>query len=140
MRDEIGNKTRIPHLGGVMIGSHVEIGALSTVLSGTIMPTIVEDYAKIDDHVHVGHNVRVARGASVTAGVVIGGSAIIEAEAWVGMNSSIRDGRRVGSCALVGMDGSIQEDLAANSIARAPRADVKERPDDDRSVIGFPQR
>jgi UDP-3-O-[3-hydroxymyristoyl] glucosamine N-acyltransferase LpxD len=138
VRDEIGNKTRIPHLGGVMIGSHVEIGALSTVLSGTIMPTIVEDYAKIDDHVHVGHNVRIARGASVTAGVVIGGSAIIEAEAWVGMNSSIRDGRRVGSCALVGMDGSIQEDLAANSIARAPRADVKERPDDDRFVIGFP--
>jgi len=138
VRDEIGNKTRIPHLGGVMIGSHVEIGALSTVLSGTIIPTMVEDYAKIDDHVHVGHNVRVARGASVTAGVVIGGSAIIEAEAWVGMNSSIRDGRRVGSCALVGMDASIQEDLAANSIARAPRADVKERTDDDRSVIGFP--
>jgi len=140
VRDEIGNKTRIPHLGGVMIGSHVEIGALTTVLSGTIMPTIVEDYAKIDDHVHVAHNVCVARGASVIAGVVIGGSAIIEEEAWLGINSSIRDGRRVGSCALVGMDVSLQEDLAANSIARAPRADVKERPDDDRFVIGFPQR
>ena len=122
-----------------MIGSHVEIGALSTVLSGTIMPTIVEDYVKIDDHVHVGHNVRVARGASVTAGVVIGGSAIIEGGS---MGRDELQYSRRAACRFLraGRDGRINSggSLAANSIARAPRADVKERPDDDRSVIGFP--
>jgi len=62
---------------------------------------------KSTDHVHVGHNVRIARGASVTAAVVIGGSAVIDTEAWVGINSSIRDGKHVGSHALVGMDVSL---------------------------------
>lgn len=140
VRDEIGNKIRIPHLGGVVIGSHVEIGALVTLPGGTITPTLVEDYAKIDDHVHVAHGARVAKSASVIAGAVIGGSAVIEAEAWVGMNASIRNGRRVGSGALVGMDVSGQQDLAANTIARAPRPDVRSRPEGESSAIGFEDR
>jgi len=141
VRDEAGNKIRIPHLGGVIIGSHVEIGALSVVQYGTISPTIIEDHVKIDDNVEVGHNARVARGASVTGGVVIGGSAVIEAEAWIGMNSSIRNGRRVGSRTLVGMDVSVQHDLAENAVARAPRPDVGiRREDDDGTAIGFTER
>ncbi|HEX8686551.1 MAG TPA: hypothetical protein VF654_08615, partial [Pyrinomonadaceae bacterium] len=137
VRDENGNKVRMPHLGGVVIGSHVEVGALATVQGGTIVPTVIEDHAKVDEHVHVGHNVRVARGASVTAAVVIAGHAVIEAEAWVGVNSSIREGRRVGSHALVGMDVSLQQDLPDDTVARAPRPDVRPRDDDDRAAIGF---
>lgn len=137
VRDESGDKTRIPHLGGVVIGSHVEIGSLVTIPSGTIGPTIVEDGAKIDDHVHVGHNVRIARGASVTAAAVIGGSVVVGEDAWVGINSSIRDGRQVGRRSLVGMDASVQHDLADREVARAPRPDIKTRSDDDDSSIGF---
>lgn len=137
VRDEVGNKVRMPHLGGVVIGSHVEIGALATVQGGTIAPTVIEDYAKVDEHVHVGHNVRIARSASVTAAVVIAGHAVVEAEAWIGINSSIREGRRVGSYTLVGMDASVQQDLSDRTVARAPRADVRTRPDDDPNAIGF---
>ena len=137
VRDEAGNKTRIPHLGGVVIGSQVEIGALVTVVSGTIASTVINDGAKIDDHVQVGHNVRIGKRASVTAGSVIGGSVIIEEEAWLGINSSIRDGRRVGCRSLVGMDASVQQDLSARSVARAPRPDVTMRSDDDETSIGF---
>ncbi len=93
VRDEAGNKKRIPHLGGVVVGNFVEIGALAVVQCGTMTPTVIEDYVKIDDNVEVGHNARIGRGASVTGGVVIGGSAVIEADAWIGINSSIRDGR-----------------------------------------------
>ena len=140
VRDNLQNKIRIPHLAGVVIGSNVEIGGLVSLPSGTIMPTIIEDYAKIDELVHVAHNVRVARGASVIAGTVIGGHAIIDEEAWLGMNSSIRQGRRVGAHALVGMDASIQQDVADNSVVRAPRPDVQSRNDDDHSAIGFTER
>jgi UDP-3-O-[3-hydroxymyristoyl] glucosamine N-acyltransferase len=117
-----------------------ELGALVTVPGGTIAPTIVEDYAKIDDHVHVAHNVRIERSVSVTAGAVIAGHAVVETEAWIGINSSIRDGRRVGSHALVGMDASVQHDLLDAAVARAPRPTIGARPDDDRSGIGFTGR
>lgn len=140
VRDEGGNKTRMPHLGGVEIGSHVELGALTTVQCGTIAPTVIEDYAKIDDHVQVGHNVRIAGGVSVTSGVVIAGHAVVETEAWVGVNSSIREGRRVGARALVGMDASVQHDLPDDTVARAPRPEVRARPDGDPAAIGFTER
>ena len=116
------------------------VGALTAVQRGTITPTVIEDYAKVGDLILVGHNVRVARGASVTGGVVIGGRAVIGAEAWVGINSSIRDGRRVGAHALVGMDVSVQEDLSDSTVTRAPRPEVRPRADDDHTAIGFQER
>ena len=141
VRDEAGNKTRIPHLGGVIIGSHVEIGALSVVQYGTISPTIIEDYVKIDDNVEVAHNAHIARGVSITGGVVVGGSAVIEEEAWIGINSSICNGRRVGPRSLVGMDASVQHDLAGNAVAVARPAHVGTRnADDDENAIGFTDR
>lgn len=140
VRDEAGNKTRIPHLGGIIIGSHVEIGALSVVQYGTMSPTIIEDYAKIDDNVEIAHNVRIGRNVSITGGVVVGGSAEIATEAWVGINASIRNGRRVGSRTLIGMDVSVQRDIPDNSVARALRRTIETRrdDDDDDTTIGFP--
>jgi UDP-3-O-[3-hydroxymyristoyl] glucosamine N-acyltransferase len=141
VRDENDNKTRMPHLGGVMIGSHVAIGPLASLAAGTILPTIVADYAKLGDYVCVGHNVRVGRNASLTAQIILGGHSVIETEAWIGLNATIGEGRRVGAHALVGMDVSLQNDLPDNTVARAPRPDVKPRPDDDDlTAIGFTGR
>jgi UDP-3-O-[3-hydroxymyristoyl] glucosamine N-acyltransferase len=141
VRDEAGNKTRMPQLAGVVIGSHVEIGPLTVVQGGAITPTTIEDHAKIADGALIGHGAHVARGASVTGGVILGGSSAVGAEAWIGMNSSVREGHRVGSGALVGMDVSVQHDLADDALARAARPEVESRPDDDdRAAIGFAYR
>jgi UDP-3-O-[3-hydroxymyristoyl] glucosamine N-acyltransferase LpxD len=141
VRDENGNKTRIPHLAGVLIGSHVEVGALAAVQGGVITPTTIEDHAKLDNVTGIGHGVRVCRGASLAGGASVAGSAVVGEEAWIGINSSVRDGRRIGARALVGMDASMQQDLPDDAIARAPRPDVAARPDDDDpSKIGFAKR
>ena len=141
VRDEQGNKTRMPHLGGVIIGSHVALGPLASVAAGTIVPTIIEDYAKLGDYVCVGHNARVGKNASLTAQIILGGHSVVEAEAWVGLNATIGEGRRVGAHALVGMDASVQKDLPEKTITRAPQPDVKPRPDDDDlNAIGFSGR
>jgi UDP-3-O-[3-hydroxymyristoyl] glucosamine N-acyltransferase len=141
VRDDEGNKAPIPQLAGVVIGSHVDIAALVAVEGGAIKPTIIEDHVKIADLTLVGHGAHVERSASVTGGVILSGSAVVGEEAWLGVNTSVRDGRRVGSHALVGMDASVQEDLEDGAIARAPRPDVSERPaDDDLDSIGFAYR
>ena len=140
VRDSLGNKWRIPHLGGVIIGSHVDIGALTVVQSGAIEATTIADYAKIDDNVEVGHGARVGRNVSITGGVVIGGSAVIDDEAWIGINCSIRNGRRVGHGALLGMDVSVQSDMADDVVARAPRPAVSSRRERDPRAIGFAGR
>lgn len=141
VRDADGNLTRIPQLGGVAIGSHVEIGALTVVEVGAIATTTIEDHAKVADLALIGHGVQVGRGANVTGAVVLAGSSVIGEDVWVGMNSSVRDGRRVGARGLIGMDASVQQDLPDDAIARAPRASIASRPaDDDATSVGFQTR
>jgi len=141
VRNDEGNKTRIPHLGGVEIGAHVALGPLASVAAGTIIPTVIEDHAKLGDYVCVGHNARVGRNVSLTAQIILGGHSTVESETWVGLNATIGEGRRVGAHSLVGMDVSVQSDLPEHTIARAPRPDVESRPhDDDLNAIGFSGR
>ena len=126
VRDDSGNRVLMPQLAGVIIGSHVDIGPLTAIGSGALKPTILEDHVKVGGLTAVAHGVRVERGAHVTTGVILGGSSVIGTEAWIGINSSIRDGRRVGSDALVGMDVSVQRDLSDRAVARAALPDIRE--------------
>ena len=91
-RDKQGLPTRIPHLGRVIIGHSVELGALNTVMKGTIDDTIIEDHVKTDDHVHIGHNVRIGRGCLITACSEISGSVEIGEMTWLGPNCSVMNG------------------------------------------------
>jgi UDP-3-O-[3-hydroxymyristoyl] glucosamine N-acyltransferase len=127
VREEGGNKTLVRHLAGVVIGSHVEIGALAVAEAGVLTPTTLEDYVKIGDCAGIGHGSRIGRAASLVGGAGLGGSVVIGEEAWIGMNATVRTGRRVGSRAMVGMDVSVQDDLADGAVARAARPEVRER-------------
>jgi UDP-3-O-[3-hydroxymyristoyl] glucosamine N-acyltransferase len=69
---------KIPHVGGCVIGNDVEIGANSTIDRGSIDSTVIGDGSKIDNLVHVGHNVRVGKLCLFAAGVGIAGSTRIE--------------------------------------------------------------
>lgn len=101
--DSNGSTIRIPHLGGVIIGNNVEIGTGSTVCSGTIEETIVEDYVKVDYSVNVGHNTKIGRGTIICAGALIGGSSVLGSNVIVGMNASIKSKMLIGNNAIIGM-------------------------------------
>ena len=92
---------RIPHIGGVVLGRDVEIGAFTTVCSGTINPTVLEDYVKIDDHVHVAHNCHVGEGVFITACAEISGSVRIGKATWVAPGCTILNGISIGADCLL---------------------------------------
>ena len=106
-----GNNCHMPHIGGVFIGDHVEIGALTTVCAGTIEPTRIEDYAHIDDHVHLAHNVQVGTSATITASCIISGGVNMGAGCWVGVGSTIRDGLRICENVFIGMGSLVTKNL-----------------------------
>jgi UDP-3-O-[3-hydroxymyristoyl] glucosamine N-acyltransferase len=72
-----GVHQKIPHVGRCLIGNDVEIGANSTVDRGSIDATVIGDGSKLDNLVHVGHNVRVGKLCLFAAGVAIAGSSRI---------------------------------------------------------------
>ena len=124
---DIDGKTyRIPHIGGVEIGNFVEVGALTTVCSGTIEKTVIKDYVKIDDHVHVAHNVVLEEGVLIVAGTVIGGSTKIGKNSRTAPNTAIKNGLKIGSNVVMGMSARVNENLPDNIIVTNEKADTLE--------------
>ena len=73
-----GAHEKIPHVGRCIIESDVEIGANTTIDRGSIDDTIIGAGTRIDNLVHVAHNVRVGRLCLIMAQVGIAGSVRIE--------------------------------------------------------------
>lgn len=115
-RDEDQVPVRLPHLGRVVIGDNVEIGALNTVLRGTLENTTIEDNVKTDDHVHVAHNVYIEKNTMVTACAEISGSAKIGANSWLGPNCSIMNGISLGENVLVGLGAVVTKSVESNAV------------------------
>jgi len=105
-----GERLHMPHIGGVVLGAHVDIGSFSTVREGTMRPTILGDLVKVDDHVHIAHNCQIAEGAVITAGATIAGSVRIGAGAWIGPNATISDGCAIGADVFIGAGAVVLRD------------------------------
>lgn len=73
-----GAHQKIPHVGGCRIGNDVEIGANTTIDRGSIDHTVIGDGTKIDNLVHIAHNVRIGRLCLIVAQVGIAGSVRVE--------------------------------------------------------------
>lgn len=82
--------------GRVVIGDHVEIGALCTIDRGVTGDTVLDDHTKLDDHVHIGHDVRVGKRVLMAAQCGIAGFCVIEDDVilWgqVGVTKEVRIG------------------------------------------------
>jgi UDP-3-O-[3-hydroxymyristoyl] glucosamine N-acyltransferase len=68
---------KVPQLGGVSIGSDVEIGSCTTVDCGAIGDTVIENGVRLDNQIQIGHNVRIGEHTAMAAGVAVAGSAVI---------------------------------------------------------------
>ena len=80
---------KVPHIGNVVIGNNVEIGANTTIDKGTIDSTIISDNVKIDNLVHVAHNVKIGKNTAIAACVGIAGSTNIGENCTVGGGSGL---------------------------------------------------
>ncbi len=115
-RDADGKALRLPHLGRVIIEDDVEIGSLTTVCRGTLGDTLIRRGAKIDDHVHIAHNVDVGEDAFVIACAEISGGVRIGAQAWVAPNASVLNQLKIGEKAIVGLGAVVVRNVDDKSI------------------------
>lgn len=105
-RDRKGLPIQFPHLGRIIIKDNVEIGSNSSIDLGALGDTVIEKNSKIDNLVHIGHNVRIGKSVLIAAGTVIGGSTIIENNINIWLGVRIKDGIKIDNNAEVGM-GSV---------------------------------
>jgi UDP-3-O-[3-hydroxymyristoyl] glucosamine N-acyltransferase len=106
-----GAHQKIQHVGRCIIGDDVEIGANTTIDRGSIDDTVVGNGTKIDNLVHIAHNVRIGERCLIMAqvgvagSVVIGDSAILAGQAGISGHLTIGAGARL--AAQAGVFGDI---------------------------------
>lgn len=94
---------RIPQLAGVRLGDEVEIGANSAVDRGTFHDTVIEDGAKIDNMVQIGHNCRIGAHTAIAGQVGIAGSTAIGPGCTLGGQAGFADHLQIaGGCHFTG--------------------------------------
>lgn len=68
---------KIPQLGSVVIGNHVEIGASTTIDRGALDNTEIRDGVILDNQIQIAHNVIIGENTAMAACSVVAGSTVI---------------------------------------------------------------
>jgi UDP-3-O-[3-hydroxymyristoyl] glucosamine N-acyltransferase len=106
---------RIHSLGSVEIGDDVEIGACTTIDRATLEYTRIGRGTKIDNHVHIGHNVTIGESCVVCGKVGISGSVTIGDRVRLGGGVGIGDHLHIGDQAVVAAGSGVAGNVAAGA-------------------------
>jgi len=102
-----GHYEKFPQVGRLEIEDDVEIGANSTVDRGALDVTRIRRGTKIDNLVHVGHNVQIGEDVVIAAQSGLSGSAVVEKDVIIGGQVGIADHVRIEEGAILGAQSGI---------------------------------
>jgi UDP-3-O-[3-hydroxymyristoyl] glucosamine N-acyltransferase len=118
---------KVPQLGRVLIGSHVEIGANSCIDRGAGPDTVIGDGAWIDNLVQIGHNVQIGRGCVLIAQSGVAGSTVLEDFSVLAAQAGVAGHLRIGKGARIGAKAGVMRDIpAGEEHLGAPSMPVRE--------------
>ena len=103
----------LPQLGRVILQDGVTIGANSCVDRGAFGDTTIGENTKIDNLVHVAHNVRLGRNCVAAAYTGISGSTVVGDGVAFGGKAGVADHLTIGSGAQIGASASVFKDVPA---------------------------
>jgi UDP-3-O-[3-hydroxymyristoyl] glucosamine N-acyltransferase len=107
--------SRVHSLGNVSLGDDVEVGACSTIDRATIESTCIGSGTKIDNHVHIGHNVTIGDGCIVCGKVGISGSVTIGRRVRIAGGVGIGDHLSIGDEAVIGAGSAVVTNIPAGA-------------------------
>ena len=102
-READGTPVPYPHLGDVVIGDGVRIGANCVVTRGILETTEIGANCQIGNMVNIGHNCVLGQNCWVSSGAILCGSARLGAGARIGAGAKIANHVAVGAEASVGI-------------------------------------
>lgn len=123
-----GGYEKIPQLGGVVIGDHVEIGANTTIDRGALSDTIIESGVKLDNQIQVGHNVKIGAHTVIAGCTGIAGSSEIGKHCMIGGGVGIAGHIKIADYVMLAGMATASRSIAepgvyASGTGLLPRAD-----------------
>jgi len=108
VRDEVhGRYIKFPQIGALVVGDYVEIGANCTIDRGALDITVIGSGTKLDNLIHVGHNVTLGANIVIAAQTGISGSVEIGEDAVVGGQVGIGDHATVDPGVILGSGSGV---------------------------------
>ena len=118
---------KIPQEGNVIIEDNVEIGSNCAIDRATIGSTVIGEMTKIDNLVHIAHNVKIGKGCLLTAGFAIAGSSEIGNYCTFGGQVGVAPHLKVGDRSIVASKSGITKSLKGGKVyAGFPAREIKD--------------
>jgi UDP-3-O-[3-hydroxymyristoyl] glucosamine N-acyltransferase len=106
-----GRHRKILQIGNVIIHDDVEIGANTAIDRGALGSTVIGQGTKIDNLVHVAHNVNIGKHCIITGQVGFAGSTKMGDYCVVAAQSGIADHLNIGNQATIGAKSGVMRDI-----------------------------
>jgi len=126
IKNETNMYDYFPHYGGVIIKDHVHIGNNSCIDRGSLKDTIIREGVKIDNLVHIAHNVDIGQNSLIIACSMVAGSVTIGEDSWIAPSSTIRNGISIGDNVTVGLASTVTKSIESNQTVLGNPAIPKE--------------
>lgn len=114
--EDEGILIKVPQIGGVITGNNVEIGSGCTIDRASFSKTVIGNNVKIDNLVHIAHNVKIGDNTIILAQAGIAGSTTIGYGCILGGQVGVADHMNIGNLVKVGSQSGIGKDLPDNSV------------------------
>jgi UDP-3-O-[3-hydroxymyristoyl] glucosamine N-acyltransferase len=111
-----GAHEKIPQLGKVIVEGRVEIGANTTIDRAALETTVIGGGTKIDNLVHIAHNVKIGKHCLIIAQCGIAGSTVIGNNVIVAGQAAISDHLTIGDNTVVMGKTGVISSLGPNQI------------------------
>lgn len=106
----------VKHVGKVRIGKNVEV-QYNTCIDKAIYPwdeTVIGDYVKIDNLVHIAHAAKIDERTMIVANSGIGGRTNIGYDTWIGLGATLRNGIEIGNNSRANIGAVVTKDISDN--------------------------
>lgn len=104
----------VNHCGGVIIEDNVEV-QYNSCIDKALYPwdnTIIGEYSKLDNLVHIEHGVKVGKRCLIASRSTFGGRTIIGDDSWVGLGAVISNGLKLGSKVSISLGSVVTKNLS----------------------------
>ena len=107
---------KIEQLGSLVIGDNVEIGAGCTIDRGALDDTIIHDGVKLDNQIHIAHNVVIGNNTCLAAQVGVAGSTTIGKDCLIGGQVGIAGHLKIGDRVQMQAKSGVLKNISDDSV------------------------
>ena len=120
--DKNGGYSKIPQIGNVIIEDSVDIGSGTTIDRATLGSTIIRKGVKLDNQIHVAHNVEIGENTVIAAQTGIAGSTKIGKDCKIGGQVGIVGHITIGNNVRIQAQSGIGKSISDNEIVQGSPA------------------